>query len=169
MENLKWRMVLAFVVAGGIWCVSSRAVFATPANVPFVLEIRSPFVDVSDLDLRDRDNRPIHSATARAQMANLFFQSAATLFLENLTIAKRALLTVLTQSWSGAFGWWKNEVLKAATIVAAWLKKTKIFERFLMNRFVAWPPAAPSSFAYAAEISFHSLSVQLLSSTTLLR
>lgn len=158
---------MAFLISGGIWIHSVNP--AHSANTLFTIQLPAASLDLSDLDVRDHNNRRVASPVRKNQLRALFEKSLTVLILENLTPAKRLMNFILQQSWNGAFGWLQTAVQKISAVLSAWISKSKWGHLFVSVPNSAGPDLSVRWRSQSAPPNFHSLIPALLSSTTLLR
>lgn len=90
---------VALLSLAGITAVCSRLSFSQTNTIPFrVVVIAEANLDLSDLDLRDAENRPVTSSILKRATQNLFLQSANDIFLGNLSFAKKQMYALLAKT-----------------------------------------------------------------------
>ena len=120
--KLKLLLSVLFIAGAGLRPASSFAAF-TPLKTSIAVPAAS--LDFSDLDARDKNNRPLKSAAAKAQLENLFQTSLIDLLMTNMTPTKRAMLWTLSQCWSTVHGWWLAKTTRAVNAVSIWFETKK--------------------------------------------
>jgi hypothetical protein len=166
MKKLCAKQAALLLLAGGLFVLSQRLVFASAS---FSIQIPAVAMDFSDLDVRDHNNRPMTSASKQNELRRLFEKSLSHLLLSNALPTTRTVQFVLSQSWKTAFGWFRKAVGKIATALVAWFSKHKWIKVLIVFRFGLGYDVATKWRRSAGAINFHSLIPTLLSSTTLLR
>jgi len=169
---MKYRIKFAFIAAtfaGGLIVLSLR--FVQAASLPVSLAVPVQSLDLTDLDIRDVQNRSIHSAVARQRMETLFSSNLTDLLLNNITPARRAVLVLLSQVWRQAATWLSNFISEHASETSSWFRPSKEKKPVLAGdlRFFGYRARLGGTEAGLSRTSFAALVCSLLSSTQLLR
>lgn len=173
MRNRAWAPSIAFLgLAAILWSLPINTA-AYMSHTPFVrLSLPAAVVDVSDLDLRDRWNRPIKSSQATAEMKRLFVQSLNDHLLFNLTPGARALRARLQRETDP----WRQLFQAGAVALAGLVHALVSLKKSLLKpdggarggAVAAFRPPPPSTAFTGNAIFLHFLSL-VVSSTRLLR
>lgn len=158
------------LMMGGSCLVPAVSLFASADFHPSIA-VPAPALDLSDLDLRDQNNRAIMDLRARHEMENLFTKNLNHLLINNLTPSLRALLFIVGQSWKISFGWMGSHVEGLVNIITSWCQDKKIWRPdFILQRGLAGLFLMSLLFLrFDVRRSFQFLVSFVLSSTQLLR
>ncbi len=91
------------------------------------ISIPSLAVDLSDLDVRDAQNKHVHAAAAKQQLEALFINGLNTMLMLNLTPVTQFVRDLMTQVWklfSTSLG---RAARRAFEIFTAWFQSKKYF------------------------------------------
>lgn len=131
------RNNIGFVIFSLFLCMGGSAFCQVLPNSmirePISIRIPVPALDLSDLDIRDSNNRRIQSPALRQEMENLFNSNLSQMLLANLTPSNRIINAFLASFWNAAHGVFVRIVRASFKIVYGWLQK-KEFERPALNR-----------------------------------
>jgi hypothetical protein len=159
--------LMTLLIGGGIWIHAVNP--AHSSYTPISIQLPAASLDLSDLDVRDHNNRRVFSPQHKYQLRTLFEFNLNGMILQNLTPTKRAVVNVLEKSWNGAFGWLRAAVHSLSILVTGWFNKSKWMSAKARLVHSSVTPATERWRADSSAINFHSLIPSLISSTTLLR
>ncbi len=119
MKRRGTGLVLMFVLMG--WFVPQAPAFFSHSSIPLNISLTAPAesLDLSDLDVRDQFNRPVHSLQKQQELEILFVSGLQSLFLKNLTPSALAMNELLARIWNVISGVLKNTVQKATRFFSA--------------------------------------------------
>jgi hypothetical protein len=167
MKNTRRSILITLLLSGGIWFHSVKPAHSTaPA---FSIQLPAQSLDLSDLDVRDGNNRRVTSVSEKNQLSSLFTDSLTAMILQNITPTKRVMNFILEQSWNGAFGWLGTAVKQISVLVVGWIAKNKWFHAAARVQRAQVRDVSERWRLAPASVNFHSLISSILSSTILLR
>lgn len=170
-KSISFAIFLSAFIAG-MSCRVSAVSISPPVDSLISLVPPAASLDLSDLDLRDGQNRPIRSKKALLAMRLLFTNRLNDMLIYNLTPAKRRFLLWTSTVWDTASGWIKRRAIDRLSTVAAWLQVKKIR---IVRILIVWHKpifqltGSSSSFDHDRDNRFLYLLDSLLSSIVLLR
>lgn len=155
---------------GGFFVLPSSAHSQPPMSITFSVAFPSLSLELSDLDVRDEFNRPVHKTDQIRKLENLFSSSLNVLLLQNLTPVQNRVKNILLSTWNFSSGLIRKWLRSHWDRISAFLREKKntssvgnsIREACRMER-------RPSSVQSSSRASFQYLISHLLSSTFLLR
>ncbi len=131
---------------------------APPSRFKISITIPQESLDLSDLDVRDELNRPVRSIQAVQQIKNLFAANLKDLLLENLTITKRRMYSILAQTWDLFSGWFRRAHNFVSSTVDSWIRHKKSFFKLAVlhgsfssiytNGLAYWPASEINRFSF---------------------
>jgi hypothetical protein len=121
--NSHWKSSL---VAVGLMLVAIDFAAASSAHHPsldFRLNLPPPAVmDLSDLDARDAQNRPLRSFKAVQSLRLIFITSFNQRLLQNLTPRTMSLLALLSRTWNSGSDWFRRLTNNVAHVIDVWIQ-----------------------------------------------
>lgn len=158
--------MLSAALACGIFLSHTHVVFSTPLD--FSLTLPAASLDLSDLDVRDENNRQIVDKIEIAKLRTLFETGLNALLMNNLTPFTRYVQNLMSRSWSVFSGVVGAAFHRVQAAVIAWLKQ----KRFEITLISTRGSSSTSSQGISLITSFagsSSLVSSILSSTIILR
>jgi hypothetical protein len=170
MKQRGTGLILMFVLMG--WFAPQVPTFFSPASIPLKVSITIPAesLDLSDLDVRDQFNRPVHSIQKQHELEKLFISSLQSLFMKNLTPSALAMNELLARIWNVISGVVKNTGQKVTRYLSAGTPQKRFDFSSLAAHVFARAlhiSSAPSVFSF--ENNHQNTLSSILSSTILLR
>lgn len=165
-KRLTGELLAVFIAAVGFFAGTPPPVSAQ-GPIEILLTVPAASLDLSDLDVRDENNRPVTSATEVNKFRNLFTQSLTQMLLFNLTPINRRLYDILSRSWDVFSDWFSFPLRRIQMLGSLILKNAKQVIRVvkqIAHLFLA--KIRPSNVGSSLVVS---LTLKILSSTQLLR
>jgi hypothetical protein len=153
---------------GLVFCATPSHSFSAP-SLSISIALPAAALDTTDLDLRDAQNRPIHSAAVRETFEQLWIKSLKKMLLNSLTPLHVQLMSLLNSSWDGFAGTIRNILSHSSRFLKAVLNAVKKKESIHWRSLGVQKNVLSSDFIFCAGNSFLYFIHSVISSTRLLR
>ena len=155
------------------WGIPISAISFHPSPVPYkvFIQIPSASLDLSDLDVRDAQNRKINSVAAQSQLESLFVNGLNRLLMFNLTPTAQFVRDMMARSWNVFSCWLTNVVGRTIEKIDAWWKGNKNILKIIFHAVsvLAHQTTDASFLLGPTRTSFVFLISSIISSTVILR